>query len=410
MLLGLVGCGDGPEVTVEPDVPPGAEVPGPAGPSSLQRALEKAGDRATLRLRPGHYVLAPEPYTDPSCGNCEDPEQTVEASVGLRLQGGPIRIVGSSAEETVIHTGAGYGILFDECNDCSLEGVTVTGGARDADERATDAAVVVRESEVRIANCILQDNIGDPDAVRRVVVGIAGIVGREGSEIDVEGCKILRNSWDGIALYRGASATIRGNVIDGVDRATGGTIGGGRGVAIGMTWDSRGTVEGNLVSRYWKGIGVFVDAEATITENIVEDVVTWGIAFWDAGHGAPVATIHDNVVYRAGACGAALTRREEKPAPGSFRGNALVATGQDARFDDPELYCKQEPLAREAIPASFVIQDNLFHDNRMAGGGPSPRDASRASFLTQVAPLTSRLKARPALQTSTFLTDYGAGR
>ena len=153
-----------------------------------------------------------------------------------------------------------------------------------------------------------------------------------------------------------------------------------------------------------------IDAEATITENIVEDVVTWGIAFWDAGHGAPVATIHDNVVYRAGACGAALTRREEKPAPGSFRGNALVATGQDARFDDPELYCKQEPLAREAIPASFVIQDNLFHDNRMAGGGPSPRDASRASFLTQVAPLTSRLKARPALQTSTFLTDYGAGR
>ena len=51
---------------------------------------------------------------------------------------------------------------------------------------------------------------------------------------------------------------IEGNWIDGVDLARGERIGGGRGVGIGATWNAYANVRGNVVRRYWKGIGAFV--------------------------------------------------------------------------------------------------------------------------------------------------------
>ena len=78
------------------------------------------------------------------------------------------------------------------------------------------------------------------------------------------------------------------NVIDGVDKAGGKARGGGRGVAIGVTWNASAEIRRNRVTRYWKGIGLFVDARGTVEENVVEEMLTWGIAFWDAGRGKPV--------------------------------------------------------------------------------------------------------------------------
>ena len=56
-------------------------------------------------------------------------------------------------------------------------------------------------------------------------------------------------------------------------------------MGIGLTWDARAEVRRNRVSRYWKGIGIFVDARADVSHNVVEDILTWGIAYWDAGKG-----------------------------------------------------------------------------------------------------------------------------
>ena len=72
------------------------------------------------------------------------------ATRGLRVSGRGIRLVAAVPGAATINTGAGYGLLFDGCDGCSLEGVVVTGGERDEDGRATDAAIVVRESTVVI--------------------------------------------------------------------------------------------------------------------------------------------------------------------------------------------------------------------------------------------------------------------
>src|SRR4030095_12328902 len=123
-----------------------------------------------------------------------------------------------------------YGLLIEDCDSCLVEGVTITGGVRDPDGWATDAGILVRRATATIRAVRVRDLIGDSTVVDSTVVGIIGIAGREGRKFTVQGCEINRNSWDGIALFRGAEATIEDNLIDGVDRASGPNIGGGRGV------------------------------------------------------------------------------------------------------------------------------------------------------------------------------------
>lgn len=425
LLAGLAaGCGAGtdvPTIRVEPDAPSGR----------LQSILDTLRGPARVVLEPGHHVLRPVGYTDPTCGNCEDPDARVEATRGLRVSGSGIEIVGSSPDSVILHSRAGYGVLFEGCRDCALRGITITDGARDPDGRATDAGVVVRDSRVIVERCRIHGNVGDSAVVAETVVGIAGVAGREGAELTLSECEITGNSWDGVALYRGAVATIVDNVIDGVDAASGGEVGGGRGVGIGLTWNASARVEGNLVKRYWKGIGVLLDACALVRENVVEDVLTWGLAYWDAGRGRPVARFVRNAVFHTGACGTLLARSTAPDSaeigspgspsgrtgqvgpgedlgdgPGAFAANALVRTGQNEAYDDGTPYCTQRPLAREAVPDGFVVEANLFHDNRQPGPAPRVRDLSRDELAARAGPLLQRLGRRPALETSRFLETF----
>lgn len=392
----------------------------PITPGELKAALERAAEPGEERyapgsrfvLAPGRYFLEPRPYLDERCGNCEDPDVRVKASVGWIVSGDGIRIEaapGAPAEEVIIHTRAGYGILFQDCQDCALRGVTVRDGIRDEDPNATDAAVVVSRSSVAIEDCLLTENLGDSILVATNVVGVMGIAGREGAAMTIRRNRIVRNSWDGIALYRGASAEIVDNVVDGVDKARGAEVGGGRGVGIGLTWDAKAHVEGNLVTRTWKGIGIFVDAEATVVHNVVEEVLTWGIAYWDAGRGRPVGRIESNVVFDAGACGISIARETAATgAPGHCRGNVVVRTGQNPRYDDPELYCEQVPIAVFARPEGFTIADNVLFDNRCAKGMAEGEELDRASFVRASAPLVETLRSRPALLGARCFREMGS--
>ena len=377
--------------------------------ADLAALAAAAAPGTTFRLAPGDYHLSPAPYVDPTCGNCEDPATAVPATLGLRLAGRDLVLAGAGPDSTVIHTHAGYGILIEDCDGCAIESLALTGGVRDPDGRATDAAVVVRRSRAAIRGCRIADNIGDPAIIDSVVVGIIGVAGREGARLTVAGCEIRRNSWDGVALYRGAEAEIEGNVIDGVDRARGKTAGGGRGVGIGMTWDARATVRGNLVCNYWKGIGVFVDARATVEENVVEEILTWGMSLWDAGRGLPAAVMDGNAVYRTGACGVSVVRDSAaaEPAPGRLTGNAIVESGQDPRYDTGEPYCFQTAIARHAVPPDFAIERNLLYGNREAGGEPGRADLDEAAFRSAVGPLVERLGRWPGLRRSSFLARFG---
>jgi len=374
----------------------------------LEKLLFMPAHALEIRLAPGEYHLSPRTGVDQSCGNCQEPDTLIGMTYGLHVRGDSVRIVGPADRSAVIHTHAGYGIYFDGCIDCAIENVSVTGGVRDEDGRATDAAIVVRDATVRIAGNRIFDNIGDSTVVAKTVVGIMGICGRENARMAIEGNEIVRNSWDGIALYRDASAVITGNVIDGVDKARGSRIGGGRGVAIGLTWNAFADVRGNLVKRYWKGIGVFVDAWGCVQENVIEDIVTWGIAYWDADKGKPAGFFEDNVIYGTGACGASITCAETSSPKLECRfvRNVLVKTAQDPKYDDPEYYCDQTALAVHAMPTGFVISDNLFYDNRRATEDLPSNDMQREEFMEKLRPVCERLARSPVLGRSDFVREF----
>jgi hypothetical protein len=376
-----------------------------------ERGVRESADsatRVTLLLAPGDYVLEPRTEIEPTCGNCADPAANVPMTFGLRIGGRGIAIEGSEEGPAVIHTNAGYGLLFQDCTECGLRAVIVTDGARDTSGMATDAAVVVQRSSVAIEDCLLRDNIGDPAALEHTIVGIIGIAGREGSRLRIRRNRIIRNSWDGIALYRDAEAEITGNVIDGIDLALGRQAGGGRGVGIGLTWNAQASVRGNLVRRYWKGIGVFVDARATVEENIVERVATWGLSLWDADQGKPQGFFRGNAVDSTGACGAMIARSSaDPPEAGCLRENLFLRTGQNPKYDSGEPYCFQVAIARYAPGNSFTLEGNLFLDNREAGGAAGSGDLARAAFLTRAQPLLARLAAWPSLQESELLARLG---
>ncbi len=391
----------------------------------LRALLDTLRGPAIVRLAPGDYHLEAVPFTDSTCGNCQDASEDVPATRGLLLTGDSITLSGTTAMEVVLHTHAGYGVLFDGCDGCALERVTVTDGVRDPDGRAADAGIVIRDGRVTVSDCIVRDNLGDSAIVHSVVVGIMGIVVRERGDATVRGCRIERNSWDGITAYRDARIVARDNVVDGVDKARGAQMGGGRGVGIGLTWNAQGDIRGNLVTRYWKGIGVFVDARAAISENVVEDVLTWGLAYWGPDGGRPVARITDNAVFETGACGAIVDRSvpwtpdagahatlAEVPTdgPGALVGNVFVRTGQDERYDSGDPYCFQRPIARHAVPDGFTIEGNLAWDVRQPGPWPLDDTLDAEAFRTRVAPLAHRLAALPALRDSRFVGAFGSVR
>ena len=369
----------------------------------LQAVLSGKVDSLEIYLQPGDYYLSPTSITDSTCGNCEEPNQFVPATAGLEISGSYVRITGPENRSAVIHTNAGYGIYFNHCKRGIIENLSVTGGIRDPDGNATDAAIVVKNSTVTIRNNYIYGNIGDSAIVVKNIIGVMGICGRENSDLTITDNEIIGNSWDGIALYRDATATIIGNLIDGVDKASSKVAGGGRGVAVGITWNARATIDGNLVKRYWKGIGIFVDANVTARNNIIEDILTWGIAYWDAERGKPVGIIENNIIYSTGACGVSITRSQPGPNPGHLIGNVIVKTAQNPKYDAPDYYCNQCALSISSKPDNFRIDDNQFFNNRRATETLPDYDLSDSEFKKYAEDLRNRLLNSALFQQSDFV-------
>lgn len=265
-----------------------------------------AEDHDTILLKKGEYNLKPTPYIERVCGNCENPWQTVHASVGLWIKGKKLTIIGDSRYKTVIKTNAGYGILFENSWGSKIAEVTITGGRRDPNGWATDAGIVVKQSFTTIEKVIIRNNTHRIDTV---VVGIGGIMGREGSELIITNNLIENNTWDGIALYRGSWALITDNIIKN-----------GRGAGIGITWDASALVLRNRISGYWKGIGAFGNSRVIARNNAVYDNLGWGII----ATGNSFMEVVNNVIYRNGNCGFAVW---EPGASGILKNNIIINNG-----------------------------------------------------------------------------------
>jgi len=347
----------------------------------LEELFSEPQEKLRVILEPGEYHLTPEYFIDSTCGNCHDPNETVHATKGITISGKNISIIGPNDRSAVIHTHSGYGIYIKDLENGVLENLTITGTIRDTAQMATNAAIVVSNSDVVIRKNTIRDNLGDSLLVSKHISGVMGICGRENSYITIIGNDILRNSWDGIALYRDAHAEIIGNRIDGIDKSTGRTPGGGRGVAIGVTWNASAKIQYNYIAHYWKGIGIFVDADCEVENNIIEDMATWGIALWDAGKGAPRAYISENIIYNVGACGISITKSDEETESGNMVGNIIVKSGQNEKYGSPDYYCYQISLAMHEVPQNFEIKDNLFYDNRRATDDLPDYDIPEKQFL-----------------------------
>ncbi|MFH1698944.1 MAG: right-handed parallel beta-helix repeat-containing protein [Candidatus Zixiibacteriota bacterium] len=166
--------------------------------------------------------------------------------------------------------------------------------------------MVVRNSIVSITECALSDNDHRIDSV---VVGIGGVFGREGAEIFINNSEIINNGWDGMALYRGASAIIKDCIIKK-----------GRGAGIGVTWDAHCLAIRNQISEFWKGIGSFGTSTVIAHNNLVYDNLGWGII----GTGESFMDAANNVVYHNGNCGVAPWSQECR---GKFVNNIIVNNG-----------------------------------------------------------------------------------
>lgn len=370
----------------------------------LQAILERPLQKVEIRLKPGIYRLQPVHFTDPSCGNCQDPEMPVAATYGAKISGNDIIITGPENHSAIIETNAGYGLYLRDCENLLLENLTITGGIRDTAAMASDAAIVVSNSSVTISNNRIVNNIGDSLLIARHITGIMGICGRENSHLTIINNEILGNSWDGIALYRQSEAVISGNIIDGIDNA-GREAGGGRGVAIGITWDARAEVRDNLIRHYWKGIGIFVNGQAEVSGNIIENCLTWGISLWDAGQGYPRSLITDNIIYHTGAMGAALTSQTTDD-PGCFCHNIIVETAGNPAYDDPDYYGYQCALAVHELSENFLIEENIFHLNRRATPDLPDQDISVEEFQVGLPEIFTRFQKHPLWQQSSFYHKF----
>jgi len=255
--------------------------------SDLQGVINYAKSGDTLLLGAKSFEAKPTQFTDPLCGNCLDSRTAVEASYGFVIRGKSLTIIGADRTTTRLVTNAGYGLFIDGCPDIEIQNLAITGGRRDLDGNATDAAIVVRNSRVRFEQVDCRDNTHRQDSV---VVGIGGIFGREGADITITDCHIVNNGWDGVALYRGAIASVTDCLIKD-----------GRGAGIGVTWDASCTAYRNEVTGYWKGIGAFGTSWVIARNNLVHDNLGWGIV----ATGQSFMDITNNVVYHNGNCGVA---------------------------------------------------------------------------------------------------------
>lgn len=305
--------------------------------NDLQAVVDRAASGDTILIAAGTYRAQPAPFVEELCGNCQEHRTPVEASRGFLIEGKALAIVGAGANQTVLETGAGYGVLFIDSWGSTLEGVKVTGGVRDKDGNATDAGVVARASRVTITRCVIADNEYRDSSV---VVGIGGVFGREGAELYILDNRIENNGWDGVALYRGATATIADNVIST-----------GRGAGVGVTWDAVATVLRNDVSGYWKGIGSFGNTRVVARNNRVHHNLGWGII----ATGSSFMDATNNAVVRNGNCGMALWGDSIQ---GRFSNNLVYMNGWRKQW-----VCPCVGVWDAGQPKNFSVTNNVVFSN-----------------------------------------------
>lgn len=335
--------------------------------SDLQSAINRAASSDTIVLAAGTFEANPVEFVDTLCGNCAEHKTPHHASYGFRIASKNLWIIGSG-DSTVLVTKAGYGVFFDNCREGGISNLAITGGIRDTSGMATDAGIVVRNGRITVSDCLIRDNTEYPDSI---IVGIGGVMGREGSELIVTNNRIINNTWDGVALYRGATAYIADNIIHK-----------GRGAGVGITWDATATVIRNQVSNFWKGIGSFGSTRVLCYNNIVYNLLGWGII----ATGTSYMDCANNIIYQNGNCGFGLWGMDVH---GRYTNNVIVKNGWREQW-----VCGRVGFQNYGHPNQFAISHNVQWDN-VEGDWRDMPDYTDIDSNLHIDPLWDTLTFRP---------------
>jgi hypothetical protein len=178
-------------------------------------------------------------------------------------------------------------------------------------------------------------------------------------------------------------------------------------------------LRGNLVTRFANGIGVLGNAQSEVSGNVIEDIAGFGIAYEGAADERPVGWIEGNAIFETGACGIVIDRiaahgpevasgRSDgfdalaDDGPGHLVGNVLMRTSQDERKDSGGP-CAPRPIVIRNLPDGFRIADNLVHDVRQPGSGPTEPALDAEELRAAAADLLAGLSTSSALRGSRFL-------
>jgi parallel beta-helix repeat protein len=310
---------------------------------NLQKLIDNAKEGETIFLEEGIYEASPTEYIEDLCGNCQEHRTIVYGTKGFIVQDKSINIKGSNRDKVIIKTNAGYGFLFYNSKNSSICGVTIGGGKRDTSGNATNAGIVLKFSSVTISDCLISN-----DTVRLIktpIVGISGIIIREGSEAIIRNNIIQNNTWDGIALYKGAKGYITDNIIEN-----------GRGAGIGVTWDATAIILRNRISGFWKGIGSFGTSTAVVKNNSVFNNLGWGVVI----SGNSYMLVENNVITRNGNCGIAPWCDLTENASGVITNNIITENGWKT-----EWVCPQVGVWMNSNPSRFTFSYNDVWNNVM---------------------------------------------
>lgn len=166
VLLSVAGPLDAQRVVmVRPDALRGTDV-GDAIPeqeSFLQSMLKLVDEPMTLHLVSGVYNLKPESFIPPDGSG-----KPKESTAGLIVSHPGLRLEGDSAGAVILVAHSPVGVLFKDCEDCGISGVTILIRVG---RPGQGMAVVGINSVFRVDNCrviVEGESQGDPGTTCRL--------------------------------------------------------------------------------------------------------------------------------------------------------------------------------------------------------------------------------------------------
>jgi hypothetical protein len=330
-----------------------------------------------VQLAPGTYALESQMMQFPIGAGSEG---TTPVTVGLKVTGRNVRLVGSPETAELVST-AIFGLYFDGCDGCELERIALLAETASPPDSTGGASILVMNSAVKITNCVILDRTSPPTT--------DGIIAAAGATLEIVSSEIASNG-NGMTLIEDAEAILRNNLIEGIRTAR-----------YGLFVVDRASVlaEKNQIRNFSDGIHLAGGPSLVLRANIIEDIEERGI--WSSAVELGRVRIEKNVIFRCGGAGIAMRAEGDQRASQ----NLIVETGRRKP--------QQSGIQIHGAQADAAARKNTLYDNAVAESSTG-RDVPREKFWRERRGWTRTYRNTPVgvdgrhkFHESAFLTRYG---